>query len=346
MNTQRTIFAAVVAVVFLFAGYNLYNYFSNQSEIQAQKELEAERAATERERRKAAQAEARQQAKAERLRQQQEEERLAAERRATQEAKRQKEAEEREARRQEGLALKKKKEEERLQARIELARTPKHIEGLPEEAIEQFNSIAARYIRDNPDEFRNVTFSDKKLYPRRSGKRLLKEGTNPLMLYAAMNPDTDILQALIDIGIDINSANKAGYTPLMFAAAYNTPEVVRFLIGKGADTSAKAYIQDLNALHIAALFNPKPDVIDALLDAGMDIEAKMENEHTALLLAASDNRNLEVVERLALKGADKGGYDAKGRTALKIVEARMRGEGNEYVGMFELQRLKTLKILK
>ena len=87
MNIQRAIFVAVVAIVFLFAGYNLYNYFSNQAEIQAQKELEAQRAATERERRKAAQAEARQQAEAERLRKQQEQEQRLAEQKAEEEAK-------------------------------------------------------------------------------------------------------------------------------------------------------------------------------------------------------------------------------------------------------------------
>lgn len=335
MNTQRTIFAAVVAVVFLFAGYNLYNYFANQSEIQAQRELESQKVVAEREKRKAAEAEARQQAEAERKRQQQEEERLAAERRAQEEAKRQEQTAKRETEEQELLALKKKKEDEKLQARIELARTPQHIEGLPEETIEKFNSVAARYIRDNPDEFLSARFSDQNLFPRRSGKRLLKGETNPLMLYSAMSQDTDVLQAFMDIGFDINSANDAGYTPLMFAAGYNTPEVVQFLIGKGADTSVTAKVQNLNALHIAALFNPKPDVIDVLLDAGMDIEAKTENQHTALLLAASDNRNLEVVERLAVKGADKGVYDVKGRTALKIVEVRIRGERDEYVRVSE-----------
>ncbi len=44
------------------------------------------------------------------------------------------------------------------------------------------------------------------------------------------------------------------------------------------------------------LFNPKPDVIDVLLAAGMKIEAKTENDHTPLLLVASDNQNLEIVE--------------------------------------------------
>lgn len=331
MNVQCIIFAAVVAVVFLFAGYNLYNYFSNQSEIQAQKDLEAQRAATEREQRKAAEAKARREAKAERKRQQQKEERLAYERREAQAAKRLKKDKEREAKRQAAIALKTKQEEERLQARITLARTPKHIEGLPVETIEKFNSIASRYIRDNPDEFLNIKFSDKTLHPRRQGKRLLKEDTNALMLYAAISQDTDILRALIDIGIDINSTNKAGYTPLMFATAYNTPDVVRFLIKNGANTAAKAYIQDLNALHVAALFNPRPDVTDVLLDEGMDMEAKTENGHTPLLLAASDNQNLEVVERLAMNGFSKVVYDAKGRTAFNIAEARIHGDGDEYI---------------
>ena len=324
MNIQRAIFAAVVAIVFLFAGYNLYNYFANQSEIQARKELEAERRATERERRKMAEAEARHQAQAERQRQTEE-------RQAAQEAKRQQQAEEREAKRQEQLARAQERDEQRLQERIQLARTPKHIEGIPEDTISKFNVVSARYIRDNPDDFLKQKFGPDTFGRRTNFERLTQENTNVLMLYAAISQDTDILQALMDIGLDINATNKAGYTPIMFAAAYNTPEVVQFLVTAGADLSAKAYIQDLNTLHIAALFNPKPDVVDTLLNAGMNIEAKTENGYTPLLLAATDNQNLEVVERLATKGADKSAYDIKGRTALKIVEARIRGEGDEYV---------------
>jgi len=335
MNTQRTIFAAVVAVVFLFAGYNLYNYFSNQSEIQAQKELESQKIVAEREKREAEKAEARQQAQAERKREQQKEERLAAERRATQQAKREKEAEEREAKRQESLALKKKKDEERLQAKIQRARTPKHIEGISVDIIVRLNSVSARYIRDKPDEFLTPRFGPDSFGRNTNFERLMQENTNTLMLYAAISQDTDILQALIDIGMDINGANKVGFTPLMFAAAYNSPEIVQFFINKGADTAAKSYIKDYDTLHVAASLNPKPDVINVLLNAGMDIKSKTEDDYTALLLAATGNQNLEVVERLAIKGADKGAYDDKGRTAFKIVEARIRGEGAEFVRISE-----------
>jgi hypothetical protein len=323
MNTQKTIFATVVAVVFLFAGYNLYSYFKEQQAIQQAEDRQAEARHVQKQQERE-QRETDRQAKIAEA-----EERRENERQKQLAQKEQKQAEQ-DAKQQERLAEAKRKKEEQLQARILEARTPKHIEGLPEEAIEQLNSVSARYIRDHPDEFLNTKFSDTTFYSRRSGKRLLKDNTNSLMLYSAISQDTDILQALIDIGLNINSANKAGYTPLMFASAYNTPEVVTFLISKGADTKAKAYIQDLNALHIASLFNPKPDVINTLLDAGMDIEAKTENGYTPLLLAATDNRNLEVVDRLAELGADKGVYDGKGRTALKIIEGRISGEGNAY----------------
>jgi len=339
MNTQRTIFAAVVAVVFLFAGYNLYSYFKEQQAIQQAEDRQAELRKVQKEQERQ-QREDDKQARIDEERRQQE-----AERQARIEAEKQEEAE-REAKRQERLAEAERKKEVQLQARIQLARTPKHIEGIPQDTIDKFNSISARYIRDHPAEFLKQRFDKNTFGSRTNFERLTQEDTNTLMLYSAISQDTDILQALIDIGLDINSANKAGYTPLMFANAYNTPEIVKFLIVNGADINSKAYIQDLNALHIASLLNPKPDVINVLLDAGMDIEAKTENDYTPLLLAASDNRNLEVVGRLAELGADKEVYDVKGRTALKLIEERINGNGDEYFKISDEVNAQILEVLK
>jgi len=324
MNIQRTILTAVLAVVFLLAGYNLYSYFKEQQAIQQEEDRQAvlrqqqkEQERKEREAEKQAQI-------AEEKRQRE------AERQARLEAQIQKEAE-RETKRQERLAEAERKKQEQLQARIQKARTPKHIEGIPQSTIDKFNSVSARYIREHAEEFLKPRFDENTFGSRTNFERLTKADTNTLMLYSAISQDTDILQALIDIGLDINSANKAGYTPLMFASAYNKPEMVKFLIDNGADINAKAYIQDLNALHIASLFNPKPDVINTLLDAGMDIEAKTENGYTPLLLAATDNRNLEVVGRLAEVGGDKNAVDVNGSTAFKILERRLSGEGKVLV---------------
>jgi len=323
MNTQRTIFAAVVAVVFLFAGYNLYSYFKEQQAIQQAEDRQVELRKIQKEQERQQREDDKQVRIAEKQRQQE------AERQARIEAEKQEEAE-REAKIQERLAEAERKKEAQVQARIQLARTPKHIEGIPQDTINKFNSVSARYIREHPDEFLKPRFDRNTFGSRTNFERLTQEDTNTLMLYSAISQDTDILQALMDIGLDINSPNKAGYTPLMFASAYNTPAMVKFLLDNGADINSKAYIQDLNALHIASLFNPKPDVINTLLDAGMNIEAKTENEYTPLLLAASDNRNFEVVGRLAELGADKNEIDAKGRSALYFVKERIAGNGDEY----------------
>jgi len=339
MNTQRTIFAAVVAVVFLFAGYNLYSYFKEQQAIQQAEDRQAELRKVQKEQ------ERQQREDDNQARIDEEQSKQEAERQARIEAEKQEEAE-REVKRQERLAEAERKKETQLQARIQKAKTSKHIEGIPQDTIDKFNSVSARYIRDHPAEFLKQRFDKNTFGSRTNFERLTKEDTNTLMLYSTISQDTDILQALLDIGLDINSANEAGYTPLMFASAYNAPEMVKFLIESGAVINSKAYIQDLNALHIASLFNPKPDVINVLLDAGMDIEAKTENWYSPLLLAATDNRNLEVVGRLVELGADKNRRLGKGRSALYFVKERTAGNGDEYFKISDDVNAQTLDLLK
>lgn len=91
-------------------------------------------------------------------------------------------------------------------------------------------------------------------------------------------------------------------------------------------------MMDLNVLHVAALFNPNPESAEALVNAGLPLEGKTSNDYTAILLAASDNKNLEVVLRLALLGADIGVnvYDQKGTDVRGVVLNRIEGDGDLY----------------
>ena len=221
--------------------------------------------------------------------------------------------------------------EERENNRITKARTLKHIEGIPEDLIDQLNQVSADYILDHPEEFLTQTFNAQNLGAYRDVVKLLSDNTNVLMLYAAISSDLDVIKALVDIGIDLNAQNKRGYTALMFAAAYNSPEVVRFLLGQGADTSMTAHVLNLNAFHTASLFNPNPDTAEVLVKAGMPLEAQTENEYTPLLLAITENTNIEVDERLADLGADTKAYDERGRNVHTLAKMRMNGEGSLYV---------------
>lgn len=330
MKNPKPIFAAILALIFCFAGFNLWGYFQDQQANQKLKDREAhERSMATQESKLAeiaAQKERDRLAAEARL----EKDRLAAEARAKRDAQKLQSEADAEARRAKQLAEKEARKQAELEQRIKTARTSRTIEGIPVDAIEQVRAVSARYIRENQQEFLSQKFDNDTFNNRRYSK-LMRDNTNALMLFSALSPDTDHLQALLDIGLDVNSKNAAGVTPLMFASAYNTPKIAEFLIKNGADKSAKAIlISDMNAFHAAAMLNPHPDMVEKLVSLGFDIDAKTEDDLTPLLIAATKNRNLEVVERLVKNGADKEAYDGDGKTARTLVQYRIDGNGDEY----------------
>lgn len=335
MNNRKYIIAGVVAVLFLFAGYNLYSYFKTQQAIQIEQDQQAENRRIERD--------AERQRKATELAAQRaedneadERERLAEEERQAVEAERRAEARikaeaDAELRRTEAENEKVEKRAERLALRTKNARTITHVPEIRSEILLELGKLSPRYVQDKPEEFLDTSFGPRSLSSRSDRRFMVHDGTNSMMLFAIIAQDTRVLDALIEIGMDVNAPNEGGFTPLMFAAAYGSPQIARYLINQGADIDAQAYVMDLNPLHMAALKNPDPAMIEVLLDAGLSIESPVLNGYTPLLLAASDNRNLEVVEALIDLGADISVYDEDGKSVQSVVQDRIHGSGDMYV---------------
>lgn len=144
-----------------------------------------------------------------------------------------------------------------------------------------------------------------------------------------------ILQDVPGFDIDIKDTHE-NYTALHYAAASGRVESVRFLLGSGANVSAKA-LSYVTPLHVAVEEN-KIEVIELLLSNGAELECKNAYGATALLAAIARGpdtgtteakiilaeifvRNYELVNLLLNRGANIDATDANGNTLLHLAAA-------------------------
>ena len=106
----------------------------------------------------------------------------------------------------------------------------------------------------------------------------------------AGNGDLDMVKQEVKRGtnIDIEAANDAKWTPLLFAVYQNQIRVVEFLVSKGANVNYQSAGTD-TALILAARYGYE-DIVKILLTAKADAKIKDRNGNTALGVACKNNR--------------------------------------------------------
>jgi ankyrin repeat protein len=83
-----------------------------------------------------------------------------------------------------------------------------------------------------------------------------------LRIYSSNNKD--IINYLIDKGIDINAKNKFGQTPLFYAVMYNhSPEIIQHFIDQGANIN----IKDTEGDTILGLAEARKDIMNIIKSA-------------------------------------------------------------------------------
>src|SRR5205823_12683369 len=119
---------------------------------------------------------------------------------------------------------------------------------------------------------------------------------NVRLVNAVKNHDLDAVKLLIDRGAKVNEADEfKGYTPLMFAATENQPEVARLLIERGADVNARSRRFEFGKLKEAS---------------GGALMERAEGGMTPLQYAAREG-NLETGQVLIAAGADVNAPEAQ-----------------------------------
>lgn len=111
-----------------------------------------------------------------------------------------------------------------------------------------------------------------------------------------------------------------GYTPLHLAAFLGRTGAVMLLVHLGADTTAVADNPSaVQPLH-SAVASGDPAVVEALVQARVDLDARQQGGFTPLMGAATQGATT-MVERLLAAGARRRLVDDDGRTAADHAEA-------------------------
>jgi len=141
---------------------------------------------------------------------------------------------------------------------------------------------------------------------------LKKEGADWVMLtllYACRRGDLTAVKKAIAAGARVDRSYGAfKETPLIQAAGNGRIEVVKFLLKQGANPRIR--VEGRTALWHAAASGRSGDVIDALVEAGGDINEQCDG--VTPLMAAATFAPLPVVRRLVELGADIAAIDGTG----------------------------------
>ena len=111
---------------------------------------------------------------------------------------------------------------------------------------------------------------------------LIQNGADPslkhnngfsLLHFAAQGGNPSIINKLLSLGLDVDSRNNAGATPLMVAAYCDKQNAFKMLIQNGADPSLKDKNGFRRLLHSAAQ-GRNTSIINKLLSLGLDVDSR------------------------------------------------------------------------
>ncbi len=147
---------------------------------------------------------------------------------------------------------------------------------------------------------------------------------NTAIARAAMRGDVEVIRMLLEHGASLNDLDK-GSAALLVSVIRGDTRLASFLLGQGADAETRFTGIDTAKGSTPLMWAANwgfPEMVRFLLKHGASIEARDDEGLTALMYAASakDRGNTEVLEILLAAGADTKAATAGGETAASLAQ--------------------------
>jgi len=131
-------------------------------------------------------------------------------------------------------------------------------------------------------------------------KSLLTSGPEKTIIEASKTGHEEIVNVLIEKGVDVNTKDEYGFTPLSYAALKGHEDVVDRLIENGADVNIK---NDWGGTALVqAVFFGHIDIAKVLIDNGADMDVKIHGK--PLMKFATKNGYEDLVDYLIENGIE------------------------------------------
>lgn len=192
------------------------------------------------------------------------------------------------------------------------------------------------------------------------------DGATPILTAAQYQENPDVIELLINAGADIDAKDNDGDTMFHLAAQNESLPVVYYvssafstyladndgvsclskaLIGAVNPEVIKLYIRKMRTEHVMfASRNEVPEILEALIQEGYDVNAANSDGCTVLMFAAMMNTNPDIIRMLIYYNAVWNTRDENGRTPLHY--AASNPDSAIYDWMLEDENFKTLADVK
>jgi ankyrin repeat protein len=188
--------------------------------------------------------------------------------------------------------------------------------------VEEFNLLRTYSVHNNDNSL--VDYEDPSLitedeivkYIRKYGTNERDNYGNTILHAAAMFGDVDVIETLLEEGVDIEARNIDGLTPLHLAMVVRNAENIEVFLRNGANINTQTEDGKVPLMTVSSF--GAADFLEFFIAYGADVNLKDRNGFTALHYAAMINYHYDNIKLLVKNGADVNVCSCAGITPLHL----------------------------